>query len=50
MNNFKRRISLILSVMMLSLTILPLFVVSAADEIAYTVKLDGKTMSTSNTY
>lgn len=50
MNNFKRRISLILSVMMLSLTILPLFVVSAADEIAYTVKLNGKTMSTSNTY
>lgn len=50
MSKFKRRISLMLSVMMLSLTILPLFVVNAADEISYTVKLNGSAMSTSKTY
>ncbi len=50
MSKFKRRISLMLSIMMLSLTILPLFVVNAADEISYTVKLNGSAMSTSKTY
>ncbi len=50
MNNFKRRISLILSIMMISLTILPIFIVNAADDIAYTVKLNGSTMSTSKVY
>ncbi|MBQ9280274.1 MAG: S-layer homology domain-containing protein [Clostridia bacterium] len=51
MNTFKRRISLVLSVVMVALSILPLFIVNAAtDEISYQVTLDSKTLTAGNTY
>ena len=51
MNTFKRRISLVLSVIMVALSIVPLFIVNAAaDEISYQVKLDSKTLTAGNTY
>ena len=51
MNTFKKRISLVLSIVMVALSVLPLFVVNAAsDEINYQVKLDSKTLTAGNSY
>lgn len=50
MNIFKRRISLILSVIMLATAILPIMVVNAADAVSYEVTIAGKSVSFGNTY
>lgn len=50
MNIFRKRISLILSMVILSLAILPVFVVNAANEIDISVKLDSTKLSIGNTY
>ncbi|MBQ8298905.1 MAG: S-layer homology domain-containing protein [Clostridia bacterium] len=50
MNIFKKRISLILSVVMLATAILPIFVVNAASTVNYELTLDGKAISFGSTY
>lgn len=50
MNIFKRRISLILSVVMLATVILPIIVVNAASTVNYELTLDGKAISFGKTY
>ena len=50
MNIFKRRISLILSVVMLATAILPIVVVNAADTVSYTATVAGKSVTFGNTY
>ena len=50
MNIFKRRISLILSVVMLATAILPIIVVNAASTVEYDLTLAGKSISFDKTY
>lgn len=50
MNIFKKRISLILSVVMLATAILPIFVVNAASSVNYELTLDGEEISFGSTY
>ena len=50
MNICKKRISLILSLVMLALTILPIFIVNAASSITISAKLGSETMNRTNTY
>ncbi len=50
MNIFKKRISFILSVVMLATAILPIVVVNAADTVSYEVTLDGKELTFGETY
>ena len=50
MNIFKRRISLILSVVMLATAILPIVVVNAATTVEHSLTLAGKSISFDKTY
>lgn len=50
MNIFKKRISLILSIVMLATAILPIVVVNAASTVNYDLTLDGKAISFGSTY
>ena len=50
MNIFKRRISLILSAVILATAILPIIVVNAASTIDYSIKMEGKTVTAGKTY